>query len=323
MPVAKKGPKKSAKRSVRKRKGSGTHIIDYLPDSPVIREHEAEERRRRGFRTAMWLIAAMIVFGLGWVTWHEALEKNPQFLLKAVLVNTEGTLTRQQIVAATGLTEDTNLLTMNLREVRAKVERLPQVKSAAIHRDYHGRLTIDVVQRIPVAWIECARLKLSEPLSGKGCLIDAEGAPVPCDVMTKEYLSMPRISFPALADATPGKPVAELQVHAALRLMTAMQSRDEDGHAALERIEIPNAWSLVARFSGDAEVTFCVDDLDPQLARFDRFMHEAKKRQWHVATLNLLARVNTPATFHDTPDIAGLTLAETQSVSATPPTPAR
>lgn len=311
MSAAKKGPKKSVKRSSSKRKGVGTHVIDYEPESPVIREHEAVERRRRGFQTAMWLIAAMIVIGLGWVTWHEALEKNDQFLLKAVEVHTAGTLTREQIVAATGLTTATNVLTMNLRDVRTKIEQLPQVKSAVIQRDYHGKLTLDVVQRIPVAWIECAKHKLMEPLSGKGCLIDAEGAPVPCDVITKEYLSMPRIQFPALSEAILGKPVPDFQLHAALRLMEKLQKRAENGGTKLERIEIPNAWSLVANYSGEAKITFGVDELDSQLARFDRFMHEAAQRKWRVATLSLLSRVNTPATFHETPDVRGLAVAET------------
>lgn len=316
MSTAKKGSKKPVKRSARKRRGE--HVIDYTPDSPVIREHDAEERRRQGFRTAMWLIAAMIVIGLGWVTWHEALEKNSQFLLKAVVVNTEGTLTRQQIVATTGLTEATNLLSLNLREVREKLERLPQVKSAKIHRDYHGQLTLDVVQRLPVAWIECPKHKFFEPLSGKGCLMDAAGAPIPCDVITKEYLAMPRIVFPALSEAFHGKPVPDMQVHAALRLMEKLQGRAGDGHTALERIEIPNAWSLVAQLGGEARVTFGVDDLEPQLVRFDRFMHEARERQWRVATLNLISRINTPATFHAPPDVSGLSLADTASV-----TPAR
>jgi hypothetical protein len=318
MSAAKKGPKKAAKRSPKKRPEPDTHVIDYEPESPVIREHEAEERRRRGFRTAMWMIAAMIIFGLGWVTWHEALEKNSQFLLKAVEVNTEGTLTREQIVATTGLTTATNLLTMNLREVRAKIERLPQVKSAVIHRDYHGKLRLDVVQRLPVAWIECAKWKLMEPLSGKGCLMDAEGAPVPCEVITKQCLAMPRIQFSELSEAVPGKVVPDLQVHAALRLMRELQKRDEDGRAKLERIEIPNAWSLVAHFAGEVKITFGVDDLQPQLARFDRFIHEAQARNWRVATLNLLARVNTPATFHEPPDVTGLNLADTAAAS-TPP----
>ena len=315
MSAAQKGSKKkSPKRSPRKRKGVGTHVIDYEPESPVIREHEAVERRRRGFRTAMWLIAAMIVIGVGWVTWHEALEKNSQFMLRTVVVNTEGTLTRQQIVAATGLTEATNLLTMNLREVRAKIEKLPQVKSAVIKRDYHGKLTLDVVQRIPVAWIECPKQKLMAPLSGKGCLIDTEGALVPCDVITKDYLAMPRIQFPALSEAIPGKAAKDLQVHAALRLMEKLQSRQQEGRPALEVIEIPSPWSLVAHFNGDAKVTFGVDDLDPQLARFDRVMHEARERKWRVATLNLIARINTPVTFHETPDIAGLNLADTAAL---------
>jgi cell division septal protein FtsQ len=316
MSAAKNGSKKSAKRSSRKRKGLGTHVIDYEPESPVIREHEAVERRRRGFRTAMWLIAAMIVIGVGWVTWHEALEKNSQFMLKTVEVNTAGTLTPQQLVAATGLTEATNLLTMNLREVRAKIERLPQVKSAVIHRDYHGKLTLDVVQRIPVAWIECPKHKLLGPMSGKGCLLDAEGALVPCNVITKEYLALPRIHFPALSDSTPGKTSSDLQVHAALRLMKQLQSRNQDAQPALEIIEIPNPWSLVVHLNGDTRITFGVDDLDPQLARFDRVMHEARTRKWRIATLNLIASTNTPATFHETPDVTGLNLADTAS---TPP----
>lgn len=316
MSAAKKGSKPSAKRSSHKRKGADSHVIDYEPDSPVIREHEACERRRRGFLTAMWLIAGMIVVGLGHVTWQEALEKNSQFLLKRVIVNTEGTLTREQIVAATGLTEATNLLTMNLREVRSRIERLPQVKSTVIHRDYHGTLTLDVKQRLPVAWIECPRLKLLSPLSGKGCLLDAEGAPVPCDVITKQYLAMPRIEFPGLSESVPGKPSTDLQVHAALRLMTELQKRADDHRAKLERIEIPNPWSLVAHFSGDMRITFGVDDMDPQLARFDRFIHEAGARKWRVATLNLLSRVNTPVTFHETPDVAGLIVAGTTATPA-------
>ncbi len=313
MLASKKGSKKSTKRPAPKRKVPSSHVIDYHPESPVIREHEAEERRRRGFRTAMWMIAAMIVVGLGWVTWHEALEKNSQFLLREVKVNTSGVLTREQIVAATGLTTATNLLTMNLREVRAKIERLPQVKSAVVRRDYHGRLTLDVAQRMPVAWIECAKWDLREPLSGKGCLLDEEGAPVPCDVITKQYLAMPRIQYPGLSRAVAGELSPDFQLHAALELMREIQKRGEDGQSRLERIEIPNAWSLVAHFAGEARITFGVDDLEPQLARYDRVMHEARTRAWRVATLNLLSRINTPVTFHETPDITGLTLAVTEA----------
>lgn len=238
--------------------------------------------------------------------------KNSQFLLKTVVVNTEGTLTRQQIVSATGLTEDTNLLTMNLREVRAKIQWLPQVKSAVIHRDYHGKLTLDVVQRLPVVWIQCAKHKLLGPLSGKGCLIDAEGALVPCDVITKEYLAMPRIQFPELGEAVPGRPSKDLQIHAALRLMEKLQGRA----AALEVIEIPNPWSLVAHFNGDTKITFGVDDLDPQLALLTASCMRHVSAKWRVATLNLISRNNTPATFHETPDVTGLTLAD---VASSPP----
>ncbi len=306
MSSAKKGSAKSSKRSAGKRAAANTHVIDFEPESPVIREHEAVARRRRGYRTALWLITAMLLAGLGWVAWHEALEKNKEFLLKRMAVNTSGPLTKEQIGAATGLTTATNLRTLNLREVRHKIERLPQVKSATLRRDYHGVLSMDVQQRIPVAWIVSEKHRMQEPLTGKGCLLDAEGAPVPCEVMTKAYLALPRIVFPALSEAVPGRPAPDLQLHAALRLMEKLQQRDEDGRAELERIEIPNEWSLVAHFTGETRVLFGVDDFDLQIARFDRFMAEAKTRKWRVATLDLMPQVNTPVTFHETPDISGL-----------------
>ena len=43
-------------------------------------------------------------------------------------------------------------------------------------------------------------------------------------------------------------------------------------------------------------------------------MHEAQERKWRIATLNLLSRINTPVTFHATPDVTGLTVADTASI---------
>ncbi len=58
------------------------------------------------------------------------------------------------------------------------------------------------------------------------------------------------------------------------------------------------------------------------LARVRVHMAQARPRNWQIATLNFIANDNTPATFHVTPDIAGLTLADRRApmASAAPTT---
>ena len=130
MPSAKKGSKSPARRPSRPRKDEVPHVIDYEPESPVIRQHEAEMARRKGYRNALWLIVAIVVVALGKLAWEEAFEKNSRFLLKALDVQTSGPLSVPKLVSATALTLDTNLLTLSLSDVRSRLERLPQVKNA-------------------------------------------------------------------------------------------------------------------------------------------------------------------------------------------------
>ncbi len=312
MPSLKRGSKPPGNRSFRKRKEAAPHVIDYEPESPVIRENEAAEIKRRGFRNAVWIIIAICSIALLRIIWTEAFEKNSEYLLKQVVVNTEGPLSVQKIVATTALTLDTNLLTLSIRDIRARLERLPQIKGVQIRRDYHGRLTLDVQQRLPVAWLECAKMKFFAARSGSGCLLDAEGVPMPCEVITKEYLALPAIRFDALSQAIFGTPVPDRLLHTALQLVKELNSRAQSAEESVKLLVIPNAWSLDAHFAAPDEkiISFSVDDTEMQLERYDRLMTEARKRQWRIKTVNFIAADNTPATFHGTPDVSGLTLAE-------------
>ena len=313
MPSPQKGSKSPARSPSRSRKAAVPHVIDYEPESPVIRQQEAEMARRKGYRNALWLIIAITVVALGKLVWEEAFEKNSRFLLKALDVQTSGPLSVPKLVGATALTLDTNLLTLNLGEVRSRLERLPQVKGVHIQRDYNGSLTIKVQQRFPVAWLECAKQKFYAPLSGTGCLIDAEGVPMPCEVVTKEYLALPVICFDAVSKIEHGKKLSDPLLHIALELAKELNSRAQAPSEIARKLIIPNAWSIEAHYAtAESEpkvITFGVDDVEMQLERYDRLMKEARARQWKIATLHFIPEGNTPATFHGTPDVSGLNLA--------------
>lgn len=296
------------------------HGVDLKPDSPKIRQMEKKAVRRLGFKWAVGAIILICLIALLKITVREAFIKNPQFSLRQIAVHTEGPLTVQKIVRTTALTEGANLLSINMREIRARLEQLPQVKAVKVGRDYAGLLTIDVKQRRPVAWIECTKLGLVAGRSSSGYLLDAECVPFPCDATTDAYQTLPLIRFESLSQNAPGVPIPDLQVKAALKLLDELQKRFEQGTEEIHLIDIQTPYSMVATFADRAQVTFGIDDLDLQLTRFDRVRQEARKRNWEIGTLNLLARQNVPVTFRSAPDLAGLQNLQTTISTISKPT---
>lgn len=282
------------------------HGVDLKPDSPKIREMEKKEVQRKGFKWAVGIVIVICLIALLKITVREAFLKNPQFALRQIIVHTEGPLTVQKIVRATALTEGANLLTINMREVRTRLERLPQVKTVRIGRDYKGVLTIDIVQRSPVAWLESAKQGLVASHTSAGFLLDAEGVSFPCEANPDDYHALPLIRYDSLSQNTPGLPIPDLQISAALSLLDSLQKRFEAGTEELRSIDIQTPYSMVVTFADQSQVTFGIDDLEFQLARLDRVRHEARKRNWEIETLNLLARRNVPITFRNAPNLEGL-----------------
>ena len=152
--------------------GGMTLDVNLHVDSPKIRDMERAALKRRGFKWSMGLIILICLGTLLKITVREAFLKNPQFSLKQVVVRTEGPVTAQKIVRTSALTHGMNLLTVNMREIQGRIMTLPQVRSVKITRDYEGRLTLEVKQRQPVAWIECPKLGMIARQPDTGHFID-------------------------------------------------------------------------------------------------------------------------------------------------------
>lgn len=310
MRSSRKSPPVSSKlrgspRWVRSRGGRLKLAVDCDAETPKTRARKREQARRTGFVAAVWLIIGFCLVGLGITTWKQTLHQNPRFGLKEVTVVTDGALTPQRLVKEMGLVEGMDTLWLNLRVLREKAEKLPQVKSASIRRDYHGQMEIFVEQRQPVAWLECNRLGLHSMKSGLGCLLDDEGVAMPCEVILKPYTELPVIRYEDLSQVHPGSAVKDFQVVAALALKAELISRQEHGLPVLEAIDIPAKYAMVAMFRDGMEVTFSPDAWHAQLDRLDRVMAEADANGWKIATLNLIPRDNVPVTFRSPPKLAG------------------
>lgn len=305
--------------------GAGGLAVEVLKvDSPKIREMEKKAAHRRGFKWALGLIILICLLALLKVTVQEAILKNPQFELRDVAVQTSGPLTVERLVRATQLTRGENLLTINMRELHARLRKLPGVKDVSIERDFDaGLMTLRIRQRQPVAWLDCARLGMIAGRSETGYLIDGEGVPFPADKLTDQLKKLPVIRYNELTQKSAGAPVQDLPVQAALKLLGALEDRFEIGQPQVASIDIQSPYAMAATFADKAVITFGVDDLEPQLVRLDRVRMEARHRNWEIETLNLLVRQNVPVTFRKPPDLAGLQPEGGVSISIPKPTPVR
>lgn len=280
--------------------------VNLKVDSPKIRDMERAALKRRGFKWATGLIILICLGTLLKITVREAFLKNPQFSLKQVVVRTEGPVTAQKIVRTSALTHGMNLLTVNMREIQGRIMTLPQVRSVKITRDYEGRLTLEVKQRQPVAWLECPKLGMTARQPDTGHFIDAEGVTFPCEVVTDAYAALPSIRHEALVQNHPGAALTDLPVKSALTLLKELQQRSEQGAPEVRLIQLEKAWSMAAMMADGSRVFFGTDDLDEQLARLDRIWLEARHREWKIDTLNLLVQKNMPITFRQPPNLQGL-----------------
>lgn len=312
MPRKPKHSRKDSNRSssIRATKGGEQHRLDLEPESPATRQIRSQERVRWGFHVAICVLVLFGLIALGRATVREAFEKNPRFSLREVVVNTRGPLTPQKIVKTAGLTDGQNLLSINLREVRERIEELPEVRSGAIQRDYEGKLTIAVEQRHPVAWLECQKLKLQPMKNDGGMLVDNECVAVPCDVLVKEHIGLPVIRIEGLDSMTPGLKIESPQVTSALRLIAEMKRRSTGPKQQIRRIDILSPYALQTKFEDGVSVTFGMDGLEDQLVRYRRIRSEATDRGWQIATLNLLVADNIPVTFKNGAALTDATPAE-------------
>src|SRR3954466_12483212 len=118
------------------------------------------ERAIRFKAVSLFLFKTILLLGLGsglYFGGREAFRKyiweNEYFHLTDVKPHTDGTLTRDQILTAAGITDNMNFFQLNLGKVREGIERLPQVERVELDRTFPNKLSIEIYERQPIAWL--------------------------------------------------------------------------------------------------------------------------------------------------------------------------
>ncbi|MEI6534119.1 MAG: FtsQ-type POTRA domain-containing protein [Verrucomicrobiaceae bacterium] len=277
---------------------SAIHRLELNPETEASRRARFRKRAGLGARLAVGILSSIMLVAILKVVVMEAFVANPRFRLQDISVHTEGPLSRSSIVTASGLKEGDNLLMISLRDVRDKVESLPEVCGVKVQRNFPGQIVIDVKQRTPVAWLECPDKAIAAKVSDFGCLLDETGCVLPSSGRIRNGENkLPVIRVGKLTAIIPGKQVESASALASLELLRAHQRSPLASRAELKRVDATRSHSLVADFDGGVSVVFPANgDNEKEFSRLARAMDEATRHNWKLATVNLLVEHNVPVT---------------------------
>lgn len=120
--------------------------------SGTSRSRRFDRRALRGRRRRLgWLPTSVLgVAALLTSTW--AASVSPVFELRELQVTGQSHLTRRQVVALSGVKSDANVLWLSAGAVAARLEESsPWIASAAVSRSLPGTISIEILEREPVA----------------------------------------------------------------------------------------------------------------------------------------------------------------------------
>ncbi|MGA3169932.1 MAG: FtsQ-type POTRA domain-containing protein [Chthoniobacteraceae bacterium] len=277
------------------------HLLDVK-----VRSRAATRQRNRSllaFLSGALLFCAAI--GGVWYGGRAALRKyfwqNPEYNLAEVEIHTDGPLTRQQVLEATGIQEGGNIFRINLSNARRGLLALPQVDRADIERTLPNKISIDITERKPVAWVTGA--ENSDPGADPGAfLIDRDGTLLRVKDQVPGYYHLPVICGLPVENYEEGQTVDLPEVAAALQLIRLAD--ENPARYQVRSIDVSKGYCLIVTDDRRAKVTFPLDDVQAQLDRLGLVLANADGDGREIQTVNLLVQRNIPVTFVPPPEPA-------------------
>ena len=297
MTAAQKRPRPRNRRISNLRQRRQQHLLDVK-----VRSRKVTQHRNRKVLVALSKLA--LVAGFCVAVYLGALEgakrfffENPEYQLKTIEVQTDGTLQRDQIVEVADLHEGENIFKINLARVHDRIQQLPQVDDVQVVRKLSGEIDIRVVERKPVAWLTSEK-EFSDPfVSDAAFLVDARGVLMKQKKLLPEYLGLPLILGCLSESLEAGKVVESSEAKTALELLRLSTRSFMQTRFQIRDIDVSKGYCLLVTDKNHTRITFGLNDLEQQLQRLEQFLVYSDDSKQELETVNLLVQRNIPVTF--------------------------
>jgi cell division septal protein FtsQ len=297
MTAAQKRPRPRNRRISNLRQRRQQHLLDVKVRSRKVTQH-------RNRKVLVALSKLVLVAGFCVAVYLGALEgakrfffENPEYQLKTIEVQTDGTLQRDQILEVADLHEGENIFKINLARVHDRIQQLPQVDEVQVVRKLSGEINIRVVERKPVAWLTSEK-EFSDPfVSDAAFLVDARGVLMKQKKLLPEYLGLPLILGCSSESLEAGKVVESSEAKTALELLRLSARSFMQTRFQIRDIDVSKSYCLLVTDKNHTRITFGLSDLEEQLQRLEQFLVYCDDSKQELETVNLLVQRNIPVTF--------------------------
>ncbi|HVU28236.1 MAG TPA: FtsQ-type POTRA domain-containing protein [Verrucomicrobiae bacterium] len=289
------------KREQKNRRLHRGHVLDVKLRSDQV----------RATRTRLATIACAVTFGtvfglyLLWRAGEWALDKfvyeNSTFAIQNIEVQTDGVIAPEQLRRWAGVKPGANLIALDLATVKRNLELVSLVDSVAVERVLPRTLKIRVTERDPIAQVNVPRAATGNGIAVSVFQLDANGFviqpldPRLCTIPLAQISEqLPVITGLNLFQLQPGHRVEAPQALAALQLLRAFNHSLMTGLVDLRRIDVSAPGVVVATTGQGGEITFGLDNLEQQLARWRQIYDLGQRNHKMIMTLDLAVANNVP-----------------------------
>jgi cell division protein FtsQ len=295
---------KPRRTSANRRKGGGRkHLLEVN-----VRTASLKRQRRSRAGILFWKVSSVVVaLGLAgasaWMVGQKFFFKNPEYSLHHLITHLDGVLTREELVALTGLTEGRNIFGIDLEQANQKLAALPEVRSVTVERILPDTIEVGIEGRKPVFLLADAGEEGESFVPGKTFLCDRDGVVIRPAILDDSYLHLPVVKGIALGEAVPGRRLGSSSLETALRLRQALSELPEENFR-IRSIDVSLPYAAVVTDSSNAHFTFGTmgSDLPAQLDRLGKLLSHCRDTGRRIEAADLSISRNTPVTFVLTPE---------------------
>jgi cell division septal protein FtsQ len=289
------------KREQKNRRTSRRHVLDVKLRSDQVRA------TRMRLATVAFGVVFGTVFGLYlfWRAGEWALDKfvyeNSAFAIRQIDVQTDGKISPERLRRWSGVKPGENLIGLDLAAVKRNLELVSAIDSVSVERVLPRTLKIRVTERRPIAQVDVPRADGKSGIAISVFQLDANGFVVePLDPRLRAVLltqmddRLPIITGLNVFQLQPGRRVESSQALAALKLISAFGRSPMAGLADLRRIDVSSPEVIVVTTGRGGEITFGLDNLEQQLARWREIYDLGRRNNKMIASLDLAVANNVP-----------------------------
>jgi cell division protein FtsQ len=261
------------------------------------------ERRRRNQKALLYVFEGIFLAGLLAVAWfgvtlfiEQFFTKNKNYDVRIVEVNTDGVMTREEVLSKTGIREGLNIFSLNLEAAQKALALIPEVKSASVQRNLPDTVTISIEARRPIAWVAPGDTGADPSTMETSCLVDEDGVMIKPQGFEVSHTRLPVVYGVPTEQWRIGDKIEMPELEAALDLFTLAAERSNP-QVSLRAADITKGWCIVAWNDPQTRLTFGLKDIPAQLDRLQVILSHVDQTSRRIATANLIPERNTPVIF--------------------------